>query len=834
MYNKIKKTIYYYILPVMVCLCLSMNSIAWTLPTYHDTLRPVASIENVAEELEEAVSLGPAKASSAGTFSSAATGLFEKINVRSITMPQEYDEGDLYSGNIKVEMNVKRIKQETEKVVLYCRWRGSIETIRGLVNYAKTGKRDIDDALEKFLEGNLKQNIPGLGIFDLIIENAEFEKNSLLTVSDIARIGIGSIRIGDERKAFRALHETISDNGMARFVALAHMAYDKGLLSQETIWKHLTEDGIKYYRDRVRSIGMATGGRVADSVKFSCLLEALCRNENIFGDKNKILIKDIEALRRKKENSALYDYISSTKTAERKVTLSESPGRRKQAAEGWHNATLRYLRLNLFDKAVFCKRKEAHNWFLAYVGYYKEAKRERDESKTYNNLQEAVSCLLKALKLNKELRNQQNIIKDISSLGECYFRLRDYEKSAKYYKEAAERGQAYHNPRLSRFARKEALKGASMNWGRAALSYAILNKFTEAGKCDTMSALLCQKRGENDLAIEHYIYAAKNFERAFMDEEKETCMQNARKIDKELFERIDAVVKMSNNAKLNREAVDILARLPDLLTLAGRRPATSGFITNGTIGPDEDIENIIGEVSNILETCFHGNIGLIYRTVSRSSTEDEKDVAWYCIYDKKKIRAIIADSKDDIFKKIRFNKIDTDDDELNRFMDRIMNKNSSELIFLGYPKADVENFIEYQSFLKDARIPLKEALSIDEARLLRVKIHYKHDSDAVLFIDNYYKAIQDYNTDSKRLRRKIGFDWISSRSEQTKSKYAVRYVALAAIFKMLIEGKSLERTGATVAFPDYENIDLGTDGGASRSHSITDEGKIAQAIASQA
>lgn len=724
------------------------------------------------------------------------TGKFSRIEAKSIA---ELEEDGTGVKKYEIKLWVKKLgAKKEESVLVRATWREPEEAQKALYDYEKTGIELIDTAIEELLYKNLKK--PGApGIDDFIIEDADFGKDSLLTLADIAGIGVGLAENTLLKKPFRALYKDVADNKILRFHELAHMAYDQGFLTLDMVLSCIPEGEYKrtHYIDVIRDIEILINGKVHEAIKFHYALRALQRYRGVFGNRDRALTDSLRALT---HSDYIDSYLQETREIEDEAKRDEKPGSREKAAYKWLEAERRYFRLNRFSKAVMCKQNAARNYFLAYKSYEKD-----------KNYKESRLNLKKAARLYQALQDERQLAKCWSFLGRGYFLSKSHKESAKYFEKSAK---LYEKLRMKR--------DAAIDWARAALSYVMLGNYMKAGDCDKRSAELNVELREPEIAMEHYVYAKINFARADNHEEERECEQKAIDINKGVFDRIRIIKSILNNKSLNHKAVRSLTDLPERLTLVGIKPATERFTASG------DIE--LKSMERIIKGYFKGQIGFLEHPVTIGSVIDGR-FRRYCIYDKEQIRKTVERHVTDIFRDIKLTDLDTDEG-LQGFMRKVMTRGARRHILLGHPKKDVLDLMRYGRLLSDVGVPLIQVELTDPNKPpYSERLSRSYSDKSLYFIKRFRQAILDYYWDRWGISDKIGFDWISIRRRDRKRRYVERYMAVTALVKLLIDMEPLEEI--EVEF-DLDLSDSGERQDEDRGQRISEDRKIAVAIANQA
>ena len=244
-----------------------------------------------------------------------------------------------------------------------------------------------------------------------------------------------------------------------------------------------------------------------------------------------------------------YFYRESAQCAENAARLDKELGEKKDDARGrldskkhqtmnMHLAALNWFLGKKYNKAIRCageaimlENELGYKMFVA-----------ADLSIAANScfylerFKEAVKYGLSAIKLNRRLSESPDLserertermmylVMDLSLVGNCYFKLEQYDKALECYESSA-------------ILREDAGedKDASKDWYSIVLigvklaesGVDKLDNYKKAGYYARRIAELAEAAGETEEAIKGYLFAAKNFDLAILPEEVEDCEEKA-------------------------------------------------------------------------------------------------------------------------------------------------------------------------------------------------------------------------------------------------------------------------------------------------------------------
>lgn len=768
---------------LIIVLLIVWNQFAWQYPGLalnqppeKDTLRATSAArtegqaENMQSQLESPNSQ-PGK-----TAKTSSAGKFESISIEEITSIGE--NGDR---RVKVKAYIKRFGTEKEEVIIYGRWRkGSWQKLYSMF---ATGKKKIDDSIVRLLE----QNPP---VDNIIIERAEFQEGSLLTLPEISSITVAA-EDSKRGRAFLGQCESLIGNGVSLFYALTEMAYNQGFLSSEDLLYYIPEDNEKqrFYTDKLNFVKILTGEEAPETLKF--YFAGRRAQRIIFGQQSKYYADLLGAIRRKEApNEKVDSYTENAKRLERVAIAVEGKGEHEKAAIFWGNAQSIYFQLNNFGKAVFCKHKIAENLRWGSKPRYDQGE-----------LKKALGLVKQALHLYEGLGDEYKVAVCWGILGQYYSDLNEFKEAAGYFQKAAERME-----RLQKF------RPAAIYYAQAALAYVKLSHSVsvfsqgkesdysiyceKAALCNKSSAELNLKIDEELLAIEHFIYAATDFKKANMLKEAEVCRKKAVEINSELFRRIETIKSIFKNTAINRRIVDRLKHFPEMLVLLKFKPAASQPFRDG----DEELIRPIGKV---LQRSFRGQIRLIAYVAPAAPGADKKESQrQYLIYDIGMVKQVIKDNKD-LFPSVRLSGLKTR--KLDRFMIEEMEANQGrECLFLGYPRRDVDDLIRLRPLIEkltlqtiqfallSVRNDLKKIAQLPEKTVQLPERTAQLSEDDLTFIGRFHRPWSEWiKRRSSASLDERGYDWPTYRTGEEQILKS-RCQAMMDIGRVLIGQESPE------------------------------------------
>ena len=299
------------------------------------------------------------------------------------------------------------------------------------------------------------------------------------------------------------------------------------------------------------------------------------------------------------------DYGNSARCAEKGALLDEEMGDITQALKGWNLAGASYIRAEMVEDAIRCSRKTVRLDRQLKTGYegrslidlstrlsladkLLEAAEVAEEAALFNNL--------KAQEYEKDFPERNNfLIYEINALASArslYVKLAQERSDPELYKRAAivcEKSAEICNELGNRS--REALcwsragkmwgmtneyersimtreKAASLYdqigdyalcaalWALMAISWKKIGIDEKVGHCDRIAANYNVKQDERGMAIEHYLFAARNFDKGNKAGLSNECMERAI----EIIEKIIQERRVDNPKLTDQELLDYLVR----------------------------------------------------------------------------------------------------------------------------------------------------------------------------------------------------------------------------------------------------------------------------------